>query len=211
MKIHILGLTLATLVASSAFAQDNNTTSQMKRPQDSSQKGIFVGAEYINITDMNIEITAKSKNGFGSNSDKSSGGGHLGMAGVRLGYSQTPTVGAGFNAGLTVLTGINKSEYGDDNVTAYLPQGNFTFGFNKMLMAYIGPNIAILRSSSSFNDIYKPDIGGQIGLGLRLSKNLSLAAGSTLIRQKIEIDDSDVSATGELQLSGFTSNLTYTF
>jgi opacity protein-like surface antigen len=198
---------LASLMACTAFAQSGSgvSTSMKKRDAGFSQEGFQIGAEYMNISELRVKI----------GSDDRSESGHLGMAGVRIGYNHTPDTGIGFNAGASFLQRINHSE-AVDNFSFFIPSVNLTYGFHKYVTGFAGPNVAFLNEPSEAKEFFKPDLGLQAGLGFRFTENIALNAGYLVIGQRVratvyhngeQISDDE----GHVYYSGFNSSLVYTF
>ena len=206
---HSLIVLLTAIMTSAAFAQtETSLSTEVDRFEAGhGQKGITVGAEYMNITDIRSRV----------GSEKSSVTTHLGMTGVRVGYNQTPDVGFGFTAIASYLQSFNKSEAGaDEKVAFFVPSGNLTYGFQKYLTGYAGFNVGVLTAPSDMKKYFKPAIGWQAGLGVRVTKNVALNAGYTVISQQVDYKTYTYSGgeekqTGYIDFGGFNSNLTYTF
>jgi len=205
-----LALILSLAFAFSASAQNMKTFAPTPKKDNSFQKGFYIGSEYMNLTDMRVTVRGTSE--YGNFNDRYEGGTHLGVAGIRLGYAQTPEKGFGFEAGARLLESLNRSEYGDTKLQMIVPEGNLTGAVNRYFLGYIGLNVAVWTGSTEASK-YKPGVGGQIGLGARFSKHFALNAGSTLMNQTLsstsEFGNSKFDA--EILVSGFTANLTYTF
>jgi len=210
---HSLIVLLAALMTTAAFAQtetqtENGLSTSIDKFQiGHAQKGITVGAEYMNITNVRLEM----------NSQKVNLHTHLGMTGIRVGYNQTPDTGFGFNAIASYLESFNKSEAGDEKTAFFVPSGNLTYGFQQYLTGYAGFNVAFLTSPSRDKDMFKPAVGLQAGLGARFTKNLTLSAGYTILSQRVDFktyvysNGNEQRQEGYLTMSGFNSNVTYTF
>jgi len=209
---HSLIVLLAALMTTAAFAQTENDLSTSIDNIDKfqighAQKGVTVGVEYMNITDVRLELNSQK---FNLNT-------HLGVTGIRVGYNQTPDTGFGFNAIASYLESFNKSEAGDEKTAFFVPSGNLTYGFQKYLTGYAGFNVAVMTSPSSAKDMFKPAMGLQAGLGARFTKNLTLSAGYTILSQRVDFktyvysNGNEQRQEGYLTMSGFNSNVTYTF
>jgi opacity protein-like surface antigen len=188
-------------------AQENVMSTSQK--YENGQKGMYVGVDYMNLTDAHVKITAKSDT-YGNFNDNSVGGTHLGLAGVTLGYTQTPEQGLGFSMGARLLESFNQSEYGDTKLQAIIPEANLTLAANRYFIGYVGANAAVLTGSSTASK-FKTQLGLQGGLGVRFTKNLALNAGYTMINQKMTNSDGAFDIEAEFQWSGFNSNVVYTF
>jgi hypothetical protein len=209
MEVKKSVLILVLALSFSAFAQNNVVTGKFHEGERS-QKGFYVGADYMNLTDVHVKITANGS--WGSSSSKSEGGLHLGAAGVRLGYTQTPETGVGFEGGVRILETFNSSEYGDMKLQMIIPEANIKFAVNRFFLGYAGFNTAVWTGSTTANR-YKTGLGGQAGLGIRFNKELALNTGYTIMNQTYSETSSEFGSNFnlDLQISGFNSNLTYTF
>lgn len=198
--------------AMNTFAQGGNTTTSNSsmRKMDDRKTGIYVGLTYMNLSDIKMDYKAKHKPTGTKFSDSSTGGTHLGMAGIAAGYDRTPDFGLGFNAGAQLMESFNRSEYGDTKLYIVMPQANLTVAANRMLTAYAGGNVAVWSGSSAANK-YQSQLGLQAGLGLRFSKDIALSAGYTMMNQKYETTEDNIEIDAEFRVSGFNSALVYTF
>lgn len=200
---------LFSLFLSCAALAQNTSITGKGSGGDHSQKGFYIGFDYMNLTDVHSKIIFSSDAG---KADYEENGTHLGTAGIRLGYNSTPESGFGYEAGARFLENFNKSEYGggDNKLYMIIPEVNATFAANRFLVGYIGINAAIFNGSTAAEQ-YKTDVGGQLGLGFRFTKELALNAGYTILRQRASLTNSSFDADVEYQIGGFNSNLTYTF
>jgi hypothetical protein len=211
MKQNILTLAVMTIFSSLALAQSDLATSVGVRTNESYQKGFQVGLDYMNITDASIKIDGTSTSYQGDL--------HLGIAGIKAGYTQTPEYGLGFDVGASYVESFNKSETSgnsdDSKWTFLIPSLNLTGAFNKYITGYVGGNVGIMTGPNAIKEYLKPDLGAQIGLGVRFNPNLSLQAGYRIIRQIISIKFHngyyEETVLGNMSLGGFNSNMTYTF
>lgn len=204
-----LALALILTVTSNCFAQQNSMSTTLPKPVDNSQNGLYVGLDYMNLTDIHIKWESHSSDFSGTAKDE--GGFHLGLAGVSFGYNKTPEQGLGVSAGLRLFQKLNHNENGDNTkIQIIVPEANFTLAANRYLTGYAGLNAAVLTGSTSTND-YRTQLGGQVGLGLRFTRNVAMNAGYTIIRQKVSYRSADYSSDADFQFSGFNSNVTYTF
>lgn len=209
-------------VGLSAMAQVNASETRVRK--SFSQEGFFVGFEYMNLTDIHIKSegssssTDKDGNVYSeSRSDSSVAGTHMGLAGISLGYNSTPESGVGFIIGLRLMESFVRSEWGDQKLGIVMPEASLSFAFGKYAYSYAGLNVGKFSNSSGYND-FKPQIGAQIGLGLRFTPYLALNAGYTMIRQELNNSYTYSSSSGtvrgeskaEFQISGFSSGLSYT-
>jgi hypothetical protein len=195
-----------------AFGQKNEMRTTTTMPKvETTKRGFYVGMDYINLTDAQIKLTSTNKTDNSATfSFDEKATTHMGIAGLRLGYSQTPISGFGFNAGLRMLETFNRSEYGDAKIQIFIPEGNLEYAINQYLVPYIGVNFSVWTGSSDLN-VYRPGAGLQTGIGFQFNRSLVLTAGYTLLSQTMEDEDSDSSSKGQILLGGFSSNLTYTF
>ncbi|MEZ0392782.1 MAG: outer membrane beta-barrel protein [Pseudobdellovibrionaceae bacterium] len=202
---------ILTLIASiSSFAQSNSLSTNMsKTSSGNSQKGFYIGADYMNISDVKIDYSFRG-NGRSASGD-TVGGTHIGMGGITLGYNKTPDRGFGFSAGARFLESFNRSEYEDWKIQMIIPEANLTLAVNSLLVIYAGLNSAVFTGSSSADRLQSRP-GFQSGLGFRLTKNVAWNAGYTIINQHIN-DKLEIGTAAEVDVrySGFNSNLTYTF
>jgi hypothetical protein len=201
-------LMFALMLSASSFAQDNQLSTRASKPASPSPLGIYVGADYMNLTDVHAQRTAKTP--YGTYSDHAEYGAQLGMAGITVGYDRTPDSGIGFKAGLRLLESFNRSEYGDDKLQMIIPEVNLTLAATNWLVGYAGANAAVWTGSSAAYK-FKTQIGGQAGLGLRFTKNIGLNAGYTIMSEKISESNFGTETDLDLQISGFNTNLTYMF
>ena len=203
-------LAMALVLGSSlsAFAQGSISTSQEKIAPSESQNGMYVGADYMNITDVHMKFTARSQGQTFSSS--SVGGVSLGMAGVTLGYNKTPEIGLGFRGGAQLLQSINKSESGDTTFQILIPEFNGTLAIHQKAVLFAGVNTSVWGGSEGFRK-YKSGLGLQAGITGRINRNLALNAGYTMMTQTLSDNSFGSSVEMEVQASGFNSNVTYTF
>lgn len=207
MKKFAIILALATSV--NAFAQTNDSTARVNvKEMDQSQKGFYVGADYMNLTDVHSKINYKTS--YASGSDTSVGGTQLGMAGVTLGYVRTPDRGFGFSGGVRLLEAFNKSEYGEMKLQTIVPEANLTLAMNRLLVGYAGLNAAAFTGSTAATK-FQTNLGAQAGLGLRLNSNVAINAGYTMLNQKMTEKSGSDSYDVEFQISGFNTNVVYVF
>jgi opacity protein-like surface antigen len=201
---------LVMAVQMTAFAQDYETTTTMRMPSPGmSQRGFYIGMDYINITDLHITINSARRDS-GSSHYYYEGGTHLGAAGITLGYNQTPERGVGFSVGGKLLQTFNSSEDGDQKVQFWIPEANLTLAMSRTLAAYLGLNTSFWTGAPSLND-YRPQVGGQAGLSLRFTKNVALNLGYLMMHQSSSISETDYRAETDLVASGFNSNVVYNF
>lgn len=204
-----LVIVFVLLTSISSFAQSNSLSTNVSKSKGKSQKGFYMGLDYMNLTDLQIKY--KFKSDYGNHSGRSERGTSLGVGGVTLGYNQTPDRGFGFSAGARFLEAINRSEYGDQKLQMIIPEGNITLAASSLFTIYAGLNAAVWTGSTAATQ-YKTQLGAQAGMGLRFTKNLALNAGYTMMNQKYsETDDYLTEYELEMQISGFTSSLVYTF
>ena len=202
-------LALAITLPLSAFSQGNTTTGARKEMAPKQKLGVYVGADYMNLSEA--IVTLKTKNGAtinGSKTDTNTSGIHMGMAGVRVGYEKLFPINIGFDLATRFIESFNKSEYGDTKLQMIIPEANFVAGVG-VFRAYIGANLATFTGSTAARD-YKTQVGGQAGLGVRLPSGLGINAGSTLINQKLNLDSANLE-DADVLISGFTTNITYSF
>lgn len=201
-------LMFALMLSISSFAQDNNLSTRASRPASPSPLGIYVGLDYMNLTDVHMQYSAKTP--YGTYTDHMESGTHLGMAGIAVGYDRTPDRGIGFKAGLRLLESFNRSEFGEDKLQMIIPEVNLTVAATNWLVGYAGANAAVWTGSSAAYK-YKTQLGGQAGLGLRFTKNIALNAGYTILSQKASDSSFGTDVDMDIQVSGFNTNLTYMF
>lgn len=194
-------LIIAMFFSTTAMAQNYSAG---KAPQKASGgiNGLYLGAEYMNLTDQHIEVKAKAPY-TGSAQDTS--GMHLGMAGVRAGLNWIPQFNTGVNLGLRFLQAFNKSEYGSDATQIIIPELNLLLAAGSSLYFYGGINMGKFLGSQ--NEDMKSELGAQAGLGLSLTRSIVFNAGYTLLHQSY----SNAMMDADLQISGFNSSLNYTF
>lgn len=181
-----------------------------------SKLGISVGAEYINITDVNV--TAKFSDRYGSSTYTSKGGTHLGMAGFGAAFNKLDPNALGAIVKLRILQSFNKSEVGDDTkVTMIIPEANLAYSFNSAFSIYGGGNVSIWRGSEQINK-YTPGLGLQAGLLFKVN-DISLNAGSTVMSQTFK-DSYEYTSGGNtyrsdseasVLVSGFSAGVSYNF
>lgn len=208
MKKIIAILSLVSMT-STVFAQGNISTEKMKKP-DRSQKGIYLGLSYLNLTDMHSNT--KTIGEEESSSEYTETGTHLGAAGITLGYNRIPEKGFGFSAGAQLLESINRSENGDEKLNIIIPEANVALAANRYIFAFAGLNAAIWTGSAAMSKI-KTQLGGQGGLGVRFNKSIVFNAGYLMMNQKVSTTSYDGKRQfdTDFQMSGFNSTLTYTF
>jgi hypothetical protein len=207
MKKIILALSIA--LPMTGFAQGNITSGSASQMSPTKKLGVYVGAEYMNLTDFKAKFELKGPGTFqdGSRESKSQGGTHMGFAGIKIGYKSIPERGLGFDGGLRLLETFVRSEWADNKVQIALLEANAVLAANSLFLGYAGLNYNKLSGTSQLNNDYKGMVGAQAGLGLRFNSDIAMHAGYTVTRTRVE--DSDFAAT--LELSGFNTGLTYTF
>lgn len=206
----ILGTLLVLGFTANSFAQVENVSKATFSKNESSKTGIYVGLAYMNISEFKLEYTFTAKNGGRKFSDTSTQGTHLGTAGIAIGYERTPDYGLGFSAGVQMMESFNRSEYGSTKLYIVMPEVNLTVAANSMFMAYGGGNAAIWSGSSAANR-YTPDIGGQLGVGLRFNRDIAIKAGYTIMSLTLKDTDENADQDAKVLASGFNSSLLYTF
>jgi hypothetical protein len=208
MKNLVLILTLVT--STIGFAQDQAIRTRIvKKPKTNAQQGVYVGLDYMNLTDVHAKVSAKTP--YGNFSDSTESGTALQMAGLTIGYNQTPDTGLGFSAGSRFLENfIDRKGETNQKLQMIVPEANLTFAATSNFILYGGANLSFWRASET-DQTYEAQIGGQAGLAFRFTKDIALNMGYTVLNQKASTKTSDMNADFELQLSGFTSNLIYTF
>lgn len=180
---------------------------------DSPIKGIFVGMEYMNITDVSMRYTVRSSDYLYYNSDTSKGGTQLGVTGISLGYKFEIDKGllpARFTMGGRLLQSFNKNEYGTDKITFIVPEVNAGVLLGKYVELFGGVSIPVIRGSEQINK-YESRGGLNAGLVISPNENIGIKLSSSVFMFHIE-DKIDSSAfTADVLLSGFAAGLQYTF
>jgi hypothetical protein len=205
-----IALALAVIcTTASAFAQQNEMRSTMPK-NDGTKRGVYIGLDYINLTDIKSQSTMKEKDTGITHSFDDSATTHAGVAGLRIGYSRTPSFGFGFNAGLRMLETFNRSESGDQKTQIFIPEGNMLFALSETFVPYLGLNTSVWTGSSNMNELH-PGPGAQIGMGIQFNRSLALNVGYTFVSQTIKQEEATYSTEGTFMVGGFTSNMNYTF
>ena len=203
-------LVLVFMIGASAIAAEGPVSEVSTSGKFSSaQSGLYVGLDYMNLTDL--QGKSKYQDQYGSDEMETKGGVSLGLLGVRLGYNQTPDKGFGFEVGGRYLQGFNKSETGDDAVRILIPEANLKYAFHPAFLVYGGINGAFWDGNESLRK-YKTKLGAQAGIGFRFAKSVALNAGYTMLNQKIdEPISSNSKYEAHIQLSGLNSTLPHPF
>lgn len=189
-------------------AQDNTSRTQKKPVSKSSydQNGIYVGVDYLNLTDVKSEY--QSTFDGKKYEDRSHGGTHVGLTGFQIGYNRAPELGLGYQIGTRFYRSIEKSD--GESMDVYLLESNIKYAFSKMVVPYAGLNVSRLIADEG--DLKSGmDVGAQVGVGIRFQPKLTLNLGSTAIAQTVSMKDKDFNLTGKTLVHGFNSSLNYTF
>ncbi|MES3037701.1 MAG: hypothetical protein V4736_07315 [Bdellovibrionota bacterium] len=206
MKKLVVAIVGSVLVSQGAFAQGQSMSMQLEKP---AIKGFYVGADYMNLTDIKVKATAFGGAYFratGTNESKSEGGTHVGMAGVRLGYIHPSPTKFAIGGGVRLIESFNRSEWGDSKVQIVMPEANLIYSFTEKVNTYGGINYAKFTGSSAANE-FKPQLGLQAGLGMKFTRAISANAGYTMMGETIEDDRVKM----EFVISGFNTNVNYSF
>ena len=202
-------LLAAMFLTTTAFAQGTSTNTMSTRPdRDHAQKGVYLGYEYMNLSDIHLRYKF-SGTGFNSSGYRE-GGTHLGMSGINVGYNSTPDVGLGFKAGARILGAMNASEYGEKRIDMIIGEGNLTAAVNSYLAGYVGLNLAKFSGSQEIEK-YETQVGGQFGVSVRFSNSIAANAGYTMLNQRRSSSTDEQKETLEVLFSGFNTSFAYTF
>lgn len=203
MKKIIIALSL--VFSFSAFAQNSSVTDNARRP-DLTSKGFYIGVDYMKLILTHSKDTYRDQVGeYNTEGEVSE---DENFAGFRLGYSSTPISGIGYEAGFRFLQHLSDEE--NEKTRISILELNAILAMNHIFIGYVGINGAIFGGSSVVDE-YKADVGGQVGLGLRLTSDLTFSIGYTVIRQKIAKVTPTSDSDSAYQFDNYNSNLTYTF
>jgi hypothetical protein len=164
--------------------------------------GMYVGAAYTNFTDYTVSTHVadgpKSVTRYSS---------HLAFGGIKAGYNRTYQWGLGFNAGVSALTSVNKSE-SSDQLTLIIPQIDLTAGVGNVLSFFAGANIGYI-GGNAYYDAVTPLLGYQAGMNLAFSLKWALSLGYSLISYRVTNANSPT--TENIQQGGMNTIMTYKF
>ena len=180
---------------------------------ESQMKGFFVGMEYMNITDVNMQYTIRSTDYLYYKYDNSKGGTQLGVAGISLGYKFEIDKGllpARFTMGGRLLQSFNKSEYGTDKITFIVPEINAGVLLGNYVEVFGGVSIPVIRGNDQINK-YESRGGLNAGLVITPTENIGIKLSSSVFSFHIEDKDDKSSYTADVLLSGFAAGVQYTF
>ena len=149
------------------------------------QSGLQCIVNYSNFSDYNAFSTTTGNASSGSQrstlskSTSSSYGDGLEAYAVELGYNSLPEQGLGYYVGgfarKSVVQGLNFYEIGFVGGRA-----NLQYAFTRHFFGFVGANVASIVENANVaaNTIvtYTPNVSGQVGLGLRFTRRLSLFA-----------------------------------
>lgn len=224
MKILFL-ITTMTLMSATCFSQvrpviENKLGNPKSKVDDAS--GFSVNLLYTNITSS----INKSTNTFSTKdqsptttNETTRSTDSSGFYGVGIGYESNGVGSLGWNASFDYYDRLNKSEIEDD-VKLFAVEGNLTYFFTSAIHIYGGLNLAYfdLTAMNSNNRLFNsnPDLGGQIGLGYKVS-SFTIRAGYQVIRDNMTAvyTDPSVSLVSDYksaqQIEGFKSSIGYIF
>ncbi len=208
-----------TLLAASAFAQSDvgqsNTTTYMQ-PSDTKTRGIVVGLVYSNLTDVQGKSsTTEARNGITTyDTQDTRNGTHVGIYGLNFGYKNNYAWKyLGFNASGTVFKGVNVSEI-PSKITIYKAQGDVVYPFTDILSLSGGLNLSYFDGLNSNELKYEAGPGGEVGLQADV-RGVGILVGYQALGLRIKGEykgtNYSYSSTGEILVSGFITQVSYTF
>ena len=165
-------ITSTLLFSLNAFSQGQSTISATT----SELKGVYVGLEYANLTDLRIDSQFTYSNGLVVK-DTNKSGTHLGIAGVSAGFrlvniNDQPITLSG---GLRVLQSFNGSEDGGEKTTFYIPEATLGYLLTEQFEAFAGLSIPVIKGSESVNK-YGSRGGLSAGFSVNVIPKFSLKA-----------------------------------
>ena len=164
--------------------------------------GMYVGAAYTNFTDYTVSTHVadgpKSVTKYSS---------HLAFGGIKAGYNRTYQWGLGFNAGVSALTSVNKSE-SSDQLTLIIPQVDMTLGLGNKVSLFAGANIGYI-GGNAYYDAVTPLLGYQAGMNLAFTLKWALSLGYSIIGYRVTNANSPT--TENIQQGGLNTVMTFKF
>ncbi len=198
----LFSILAATILTSVVQAQTSATNTENK---SSRLSGFYAGLDYVNLTDVRMESTIEYFDGQNNVVDKetSTGGTHMGLAGLSLGYKFNNANGSpiSISTGLRVMQSFNKSEYGEDKVTFYIPDVNAGYLFTEKFEAYAGASIPVIRGTSLVND-YESRGGINLGFAVHPTKQFTLKAAYNAYAFHYEMKDPSFKGKLDMVISG---------
>jgi hypothetical protein len=205
----VIALLLASCLSSMALAQSNVSTGAMPKMKNI-LSGVYVGVDYMNITDVKISYSLKGNNG-GTSSGTNNSGTSLGAIGVRVGYDKTPIQGFGFAGGVRYLESMNTSESGPSKIQILIPEFNGTLAANSFFAVFAGLNYSKFVAPSFISKDNTGQLGMQFGFTGRFTKNIAANIGYTMINQKYDKKEYWGSQSNDVRYGGFTTSMNYIF
>ena len=205
MKMKSL-VSIFVFIAFSATTKAQTSASKTnEKDRSPGQNAFYAGFEYANLTDVRMESTFEYFDGVQNVTKKETqkGGTQMGIAGLSFGYQIKNPNGnpININTGLRVMQTFNKSEYGDNKITFYIPEFNVGYLVTENFETYGGFSIPILRGSAEVNK-YESRGGLNLGIAAHATEQFTIKAAYNVYAFHYKFEDSTFNGKLDFAISG---------